>query len=304
MYTEIECKSALNRVTGMPFHWSINPYRGCVHACHYCYARATHSYFGLNAGSDFETQIFVKKNLPAVLRRELAKPSWGGERVSIGTATDPYQPGEGRYRLTRGAIEALRDFRNPLSIVTKSTLVLRDADLLADLSRFADVTVQFTVTTMDSAVWKAIEPGTPPPWQRFAVMRRLVDMGIRCGVFIAPVLPGITDSAEMLEMVISGAKDHGASHVWASPLRLAPLVKEHYFSFVDEHYPQLAERYDRAYPGSNAPKAYQDGIQQRVDSILARYGFAEMSERALRESDPPRVERTFRNPIQQLTLTI
>lgn len=304
VYTEIECKSALNRVTGMPFHWSINPYRGCVHACHYCYARSTHSFFGLNAGSDFETRIFVKKNLPVVLRRELAKPTWGGERVSIGTATDPYQPGEGRYRLTRGVIEAMRDFRNPLSIVTKSTLVLRDGDLLAELAHYADVTVQFTVTTLDPVVWKAVEPGTPPPWQRFAVMRRLVDSGVRCGLFVAPILPGITDSVEMLESVINGAKEHGASHVWASPLRLSPMVKEHYFGFVDEHYPQLAARYDKAYPDASAPKAYQEGIERRVDSILARYGFAETRQRVLRKTDPDPSQRTYRNPVQQLTLTL
>lgn len=276
-YIEQQCKSALNRVTGMPFAWSLNPYRGCVHACHYCYARATHAYFGLNADEDFETKVFVKVNLPELLRRELAKPSWTGERVSIGTATDSYQPCEGRYRITRRALEAMRDFRNPLSVVTKSTLVLRDGDVLADLAQYADVSVHFTITTLDPEVWRAVEPGTAPPWKRLEVMRRLVDRGVRCGVFIAPVLPGITDSVESLEAVISGAKDHGATHVWASPLRLAPLVKEHYFNFVDEVYPLLLQRYERAYSGTNAPQAYQDAIQERVDRILTQYGYDEMN---------------------------
>lgn len=301
-YIEIECKSALNHVTGMPFAWSLNPYRGCVHACHYCYARATHAYYGLNADEDFETKVFVKTNLPAVLRRELAKPSWTGERVSIGTATDPYQPCEGRYRITRGALEALRDVRNPLSIVTKSTLVLRDRDLLADLARHADVTVHFTVTTLDPAIWKAVEPGTAPPWQRLEVMRRLVDAGIRCGVFVAPVLPGISDSVESIEAVVRGAKEHGATHVWVAPLRLAPLVKEHYFGFVAETYPNLLPRYERAFTGTNAPRAYQDAIQARIDRILGRYGFDGGREEA--DETRPKANRAATAPPHQLVLPL
>jgi DNA repair photolyase len=287
-YIEQTCKSALNRVSGMPFAWSLNPYRGCVHACHYCYARATHAYFGLNADEDFETRIYVKTNLAEVLRKELAKPSWTGERVAVGTATDAYQPCEGRYRITRRALEAMRDYRNGLSIVTKSTLVLRDADILEELSKHADVSVQFTITTLDPATWRAVEPGTAPPWKRLDVLRRLADRGVRCGVFIAPVLPGITDSVESLEAVIAGAKEHGAAHVWASPLRLAPLVKEHYFAFIDETYPQLLRRYERAYGGMNAPPAYQEGIQARVDRLRAAYGFGEMSKRKLPEPGPGR----------------
>jgi DNA repair photolyase len=285
-YIEQQCKSALNRVTGMPFAWSLNPYRGCVHACHYCYARATHAYFGLNADEDFETKVFVKSNLPEMLRHELAKPNWTGERVAIGTATDAYQPCEGRYGITRRALQAMLDYRNGLSIVTKSTLVLRDGDILAELSRHADVSVQFTITTLNPEIWRAVEPGTAPPWKRLDVMRRLVDRGVRCGVFVAPVLPGITDSVESLEAVISGAKEHGASHVWASPLRLAPLVKEHYFAFVDEAYPHLMQRYERAYPGMNASQPYQDAIQARVDRILVHYGFNEMSRGKLPQPGP------------------
>ncbi|MDP9359758.1 MAG: radical SAM protein, partial [Chloroflexota bacterium] len=251
-YTEITCRSALNPVRGMPFKWSLNPYRGCTHSCHYCYARATHTYHGMNAGTDFETKVLVKTNLPDVLRRELAKPTWTGERIAVGTATDPYQPCEGRYRLTRLALEALRDHRNPLSIVTKSTLILRDLDLLADLAHLTDITVFFTVTTLDPAVWRAVEPGTPPPLQRLRVMRRLVEAGVPCGVFLAPILPGITDSAESIEAVALAAREHGAATFGTSVLRLAPLVKEHYFGFIQETYPELLPRYQRAYFGAHA----------------------------------------------------
>jgi DNA repair photolyase len=252
---EISSKSAVNRVHGMPFRWSLNPYRGCSHSCHHCYARATHAYLGLNADPDFETRIFVKTNLAEVLRRELARPSWAGESVAIGTANDPYQPCEGRYRLTRAALAALAERRNPLSAVTKSTLVLRDLDILAALARDAEVAVHVTVTTLDPDTWRAVEPGTPPPWQRLAVMGRLVEAGVPCGVFVAPILPGITDSDSSLEAVVRAAKEHGAGHVWASPLRLAPLFKEHYLGFVAATYSRLLHRYERAYVGANAPVA-------------------------------------------------
>ncbi len=233
-YIETLCKTVLNPVRGMSFRWSLNPYRGCSHSCHYCYARATHTYYGFNAGEDFETKILVKTNLLDVLRRELARPTWLGERVAIGTATDPYQPCEGRYRLTRRSLEALRDRRNPLSLVTKSTLILRDLDLLSELADLTDVIVFFTVTTLDPAIWRKVEPGTPPPLQRLRVMQRLVEAGAPCGVFLAPILPGITDSAESIEAVAKAAKEHGAASFGTSMLRLAPFVKEHYFGFIQD----------------------------------------------------------------------
>jgi DNA repair photolyase len=258
----------------MPFRWSLNPYRGCSHSCHHCYARATHTYYGLNAGDDFSSRIMVKTNFAEVLRRELARPSWSGDPVSIGTATDPYQPCEGRYRLTRAAVEALAERANPLSVVTKSTLILRDLDVLAALVRDAEVAVHFTITTLDPVIWRAVEPGTPPPWQRLAVMRRLVEAGVPCGVFLAPILPGITDSEDSIEAVVSGAREHGARHVWASPLRLVPLVKEHYLGFVREAYPDLLPRYERAYAGGpNAPTDYRAVIAARIDRIRTRHGF-------------------------------
>lgn len=288
-YIDAPCKSAINAVSGMPFKWSLNPYRGCVHACHYCYARATHAYFGLNADADFETKVFVKSNLVAVLRKELAKPSWRGEQVAIGTATDAYQPAEGQFRLTRGALEAMLAFRNPVGIVTKSTLILRDLDLLAELSHVARVRVYFTITTLDSDLWRSVEPGTPPPAQRLAAMAKLSAAGIPCGVLMAPVLPGLTDSTASIDAVASAAKDHGAVAFYPLPLRLAPLVREHYFNWVAEHAPDLSGRYARAFTGQNLPKVYTDRITALGREMQRRHGFEtdEARERAKTIVIPP-----------------
>ncbi|MBW3633885.1 MAG: radical SAM protein [Chloroflexi bacterium] len=259
----------------MPFRWSLNPYRGCVHGCHYCYARATHPYLGLNADEDFETKIIVKTNMPEVLRREVSKPSWTRERVAIGTATDAYQPCEGRYRLTRRCLEILRDSDTPVSLVTKSTLVLRDLDLLSDLADGPGATVYFTITTLDDDLWRLIEPGTPPPLKRLQVLQRLSEAGVRTGVFLAPILPGITDSMESLEAVAAAARAHGAASFGSTVLRLAPLVKEHYFGFVAADFPDLLPRYERAYSGTNIASDYQVAIERRVARIRERHGFVE-----------------------------
>jgi DNA repair photolyase len=274
-YREMPCKSALNRVSGMPFRWSLNPYRGCVHGCHYCYARATHPYLGLDADEDFEKKIVVKTNMPEVLRGELRKPSWTRERVAIGTATDAYQPCEGRYRLTRRCLDALRDCQTPVSVVTKSTLVLRDLDLLTDLAALPGTRVNFTITTLDPMLWRLVEPGTPPPAQRLSVMRRLADAGVPCGVYMAPILPGLTDGEEAIAAVAEAARQHGASAFWAGALRLAPLVKEHYLGFVAETFPELLTRYARAYPGTEAPREYRARLEERIARIQKRYGFAD-----------------------------
>ena len=195
--------------------------------------------------------------------------------MAIGTATDPYQPCEGRYRLTRQALEALRDARTPASIVTKSPLVLRDRDLLAELARVAEVMGYFTVTTLDRDPWRRIEPGTPPPHQRLAAMRRLRQAGVPAGVFMAPILPGLTDSAGSIEAVAAAAKEHGAVSFGTSALRLAPLVKEHYLGFVATAFPDLLPRYQRAYVGSNAHRDYLTALAARVERIRARHGFAD-----------------------------
>jgi DNA repair photolyase len=229
----------------------------------------------MNADDDFETRIVVKSNMPDVLHRELGKPSWMRERVSIGTATDPYQPCEGRFRLTRRCLEALSAHETPVSVVTKSTLVLRDLDVLTDLTRGSGATVYFTVTTLDPDLWRRIEPGTPPPHKRLEVMRRLSEAGVSCGVFLAPILPGITDSVESIEAVAAAAEVHGAVSFGTSVLRLAPLVKEHYLGFVEASFPDLLPRYERAYAGTNVLSEYQVAIERRVARIRERHGFVE-----------------------------
>jgi DNA repair photolyase len=278
-YTEIQCKSALNRVHGMPFNWSLNPYRGCVHACHYCYARATHTYFGLDADRDFETKIMVKTNFPDVLRQELSRRSWKGEQVALGTATDCYQPAEGRYRITRRVLETFLDFRNPMGMVTKSPMVLRDIGILADLARVAKVRVSFTITTVDQALWRTIEPGTANPLKRLHVMRLLNEAGVPAGVLLVPILPGITDATESIETVAAAAAEHGAAFFGATALRLMPIVKEHYLGFVEAAFPALLPRYQRDYPGTYAPGAYIRDLEARLDEVRARYGFGDSSMR-------------------------
>ena len=252
-YRELPCKSALNRVSGMPFRWSLNPYRGCVHACHYCYARATHPYLGLNADEDFATKIVVKTNMPEVLRQELGRRSWTRERVAIGTATDAYQPCEGRYRLTRRCLEALRDADTPVSIVTKSTLILRDLDLLTSWPMVQAPRLFHYHDAGSSCGGSSSREHLHHTSGE--VMRRLASAGVPCGVFLAPILPGITDATESIDAVAAAAKAHGAVSFGSAVLRLAPVVKEHYLGFVAATFPDLLPRYERAYAGTNISSA-------------------------------------------------
>lgn len=270
-YIPITCKSAVNRVKGMPFRWSLNPYRGCVHACQYCYARETHSYLGLNAGTDFETSIFFKENIASVLQRELRAPSWPRESIAIGTATDAYQPAEGRLRVTRACLEVLTHERNSISIVTKSTLVVRDLDCLQELSRHAQVRVYFTVTTLDETLWRELEPGTPPPIQRLRVLSRLAGAGIETGVLMAPVVPGMTDSPQSIDSVARAASEHGASIFSATPMRLAPLVKDHFFGFLAKSQPDLLRWYANTYRTDHAPPEVQQRISRLSEEAASRY---------------------------------
>jgi DNA repair photolyase len=286
-YVEITCKSALNRVQGMPFKWSLNPYAGCVHACVYCYARDHYARAGHGEpGREFETRILVKVNFADVLRRELGRPRWPFETVALGTVTDCYQPAEGRYRITRAALEALRDVANPVGMVTKSPLVLRDLDILADLAKVARVRVFFTITTVDLNLWRQIEPGTANPFKRLDVMKRLNAAGVRAGVLLAPILPGITDSTASLDAVARAAAEHDAAFLGTSSLRLAPVVKEQYLGFVNAQYPELVERYERAYFGPNAPQEYQKALEERVERVRSRYGFVADSMRLSALSRP------------------
>ena len=271
-YEEIQCKSVLNRVHTMAFGWSINPYRGCVHSCHYCFARRYHGYFDLNASEDFTGIIFVKVNAPQVLRQELSRPSWRREEVVLGTATDPYQPIEGKYRITRGILSALHDYRTPVGIVTKGTLAVRDADLLASLSHRARCTVSFSVTTLDAETWRRLEPGTPPPLKRLQAMQWLVEAGVNAGVLLAPVVPGVTASLENLSEVVRAAAGHGARFIGTSVLYLKPGVKEHFNDFLRREYPGLLPRYRGMFPGAYAPKGYARRVRDLVTVLQERYG--------------------------------
>jgi DNA repair photolyase len=229
----------------------------------------------MNAGEDFATKIVVKSNMPEVLLQELRRRSWTRERVAIGTATDAYQPCEGRYRLTRRCLEVLRDAYTPVSIVTKSTLILRDLELLTQLARGPGACVYFTIATLDDVLWRLIEPGTPPPLKRLEVMRRLSNEGVECGLFLAPILPGITDGVESINGVAAAAKAHGAASFGSAVLRLAPQVKEHYLAFVSETFPDLLPRYERAYGGTNISSGYQAAIERCLARIRERHGFAQ-----------------------------
>jgi DNA repair photolyase len=275
VYRDLPCRSALNRVSGMPFRWSLNPYRGCTHACHYCYARATHTHLGLNAGDEFSGVILVKREMPAVLRRELAARSWKREPVAIGTATDPYQPCEGRYRITRALLEALLAARTPATVTTKSPLILRDLDLLRELAALPGTRVNITITTLDRDCWRAIEPGTAPPLQRLRAMERLTAAGIPCSLFAAPVIPGLTDREEDLDALAAAARAAGADGFWAGPLRLAPHVREHWLGELDRIDPALGLRHARAYRTANAPRDWTERISAQNARIRARHGFGD-----------------------------
>ncbi len=268
---EIRSKSIINRVQGMPFNWSINPYRGCRHACVYCYARPTHEYLGLGGGQEFEEVIFAKINAPEQVRVELSRRGWPGETVVIGTATDPYQQAESRYLLTRGILEAFRDFRNPVSITTKSPMVLRDLDLLSELAISAEATVCLTVTTLDERLWRLIEPTTAKPKKRLEAISSLVDRGVRAGVLLSPILPGLTDDEGHLEEVIAAAAGHGAQFVSSNTLRLGPGISEFYLPFIEREFPKLRKAYRDLYRGNYAPGFYTETIQKRVEDLREKH---------------------------------
>src|SRR5689334_5345610 len=278
-YEEIACAQALNRVEGMPFRWSLNPYRGCVHACAYCFARATHGYFQLGPGEDFSSILFVKTNLPERLAAELGRRSWRRETVAIGTATDPYQPAEGSYRLTRAALGVFLRYRSPISIVTKGTLIVRDLDLLTALAEVADVTVCHSIPTVDEELWRRSEPGTAPPRQRLRAMERLRRAGIRAGVLMAPLLPGLSARPESIAATARAASEHGAAFLGGITLHLGPGVREHFLAFVEREYPALGAEYLRLYGHKYAP----GWLQRQVDASLR----AERARLDLDERYPP-----------------
>ena len=273
-FIESEAKSIINRVPGnfLPFDWTINPYRGCSHACRFCFARPTHTYLDMNAGQDFDTKIVVKVNAPEVLRRELAAKRWKGEHIAMGTNTDPYQRAEGRYRLMRGIIEALIDHRNPFSILTKGTLILRDIDLLMRAAEVAPVSAAFSIGTLDERVWRESEPGTPHPRGRIDAIRTLTEAGIPTGVLMAPILPGISDRPEQLREVVEAAIDAGATHVSPILLHLRPGVREEFLPWLEEKHPDLVPRYLEMYRHPYGPKSMREALGDQVTSMIAAAG--------------------------------
>src|SRR4051794_13705198 len=289
-YQEVRCRSALNPVEGMPFRWTLNPYRGCTHACHYCFARRYHEQFELGSGDEFATVILVKTNLPEVLRRELARPSWDRELVAVGTATDPYQPIEGHYKLTRRSLEALCAARTPVGLITKGPMVVRDADLLSAIGAAASCTVYVSVPSVNEDAWRRLEPGTASPWQRLKAVRALADAGVHVGVLMAPLVPGITTDRESVESTIRAVADHGAHFVGANVLYLQGGTRTHFLEFLEREYPELTNAYDDLYAGGSkyAKRDYATEVQGMVRALRARYGM-DAGERAPRET-PARAE--------------
>jgi DNA repair photolyase len=246
-YREEPCRSALNRVKGMMFEWSLNPYMGCAHRCTFCYVRAFERRADRPSDDRYGRSIRVKTNVVDVLRRELAKPTWEHEMVAIGAATDPYQPAEGRYRLTRGCIEALAAASNPISLITRGPMIVRDLDVLAQAARHASVSVTFSIPTLDDAAWRKTEPGTAHPRQRLRALSELVEAGIKASVGMAPILPGISDRPEQLEEVVREARAAGACGVWTNLLFLRPGTREHFLQALAQDFPEQLNHYERLY---------------------------------------------------------
>ncbi|MEO7271807.1 MAG: radical SAM protein [Vicinamibacterales bacterium] len=297
-YQEITCRSALNPVKGMPFNWTLNPYRGCTHACHYCFARRYQTQFELGPGDEFSSLILVKVNLIDVLRRELDKPAWTREVVAVGTATDPYQPIEGHYKLTRRALEALRDARTPVGLVTKGPMVVRDIDLLVELGQRTGCTVCISVPTVNEEAWAALEPGTAHPMQRLRAVRQLRLAGINAGVLMSPVVPGFTTQPARLEATIKAIAAHGAAFMGANIMYLKGGTKDHFLNFVAQQFPDRLEGYRRMYPGAYAPKSYVETVRGLIGSLRDRYDVArrasEITPRGIAEdlALPPAEEQT------------
>jgi DNA repair photolyase len=272
-YVEQPCKTALNRVKGMPFNWSLNPYMGCEHRCSFCYVRAFEKRADRPSDDRYGRAIRVKVNVAEVLRQELARKSWQGESVAVGAATDPYQPAEGRYRLTRGCLEAFRDFANPIGLITRGPMIVRDIDVLAELSERAEVSVNFSIPTLDDEVWRRTEPGTAHPRQRLRALERLVAAGIRAGVGMAPILPGLSDRPEQMEAVVKAARDAGACHIWANVLYLRPGTREHFMDCLARHWPDQVPAYERLYAGrAYLPKEAVQPVVERVGRLGRLHG--------------------------------
>ncbi|MGF9663430.1 Rv2578c family radical SAM protein [Arthrobacter crystallopoietes] len=314
-FHEIACKSALSRVpaqSGMPFEWTINPTRGCLHQCTYCFARKTHEYLDLDAGRDFDTQIIVKTNVVEVLRRELSRPSWKGEPVALGTNSDPYMRAEGRYRLMPGIIRALTDSGTSFSILTKGPLLKRDLPLLQQASANVDVGIGVSLAFADARLQQQVEPGTPTPKARLDLIRAVADAGFECGVMAMPILPWLTDSDEHLDRLFSQLAAAGASGVTAGALHLRPGAREWFLQWLAREYPSLVGRYRHLYNGgSYASKDYRQWLAGKVRKFKLRHGLTggaaqlrvSATAAARRAAVPPPAEASFEAlPVHEPTL--
>jgi DNA repair photolyase len=292
LYRDEPCTTALNKVHNMPFAWSLNPYMGCVHRCTFCYVRAFERMANRPADWRYGTSIRVKTNVVDVLRRELARKSWRREQVAVGTATDPYQPAEGRFRLTRGTIVALGDFRTPFGLITRGPMIVRDVDVLSDAARRANVGVTFSIPTLDPQIWRTTEPGTAPPRQRLRAIRTLIDAGIKTSVGMAPILPGLSDDPDKMAEVVRAARDAGATSIWANVLYLRPGTREHFMDNLARDWPELVPRYETLY-GNRAylPSRIVTPVRRRAGALAARFAIADRRTRPLEPLPEPIMEQ-------------
>jgi len=287
-YREEPCRAALNHVKGMPFGWSLNPYMGCVHRCTFCYVRAFELRADRPSDDRYGRSIRVKVNIAEVLHAELHRPSWNGEPIAIGAATDPYQPAEGRYRLTRACIEVMGAVANPFSIITRGPLIVRDVDVLSVAARRADVSVTFSVPTIDVNVWRTTEPGTAPPPQRLRALRVLADAGIRASVGMAPILPGLSDGPEQIRRVVEAAREAGACGIWANLLHLKPGTREHFLECLARDWPEQLPRYEQLYAGRvYVPNGDAAPVRKLVSTLARRHGVRDRRREPLRPPAPP-----------------
>jgi len=289
-FHEVTAKSALNKVpasSSMPFEWTVNPYRGCSHACVYCFARSTHRYLELDAGADFDQQVVVKVNVAEVLRAELERRSWRRDLVALGTNTDPYQRAEGRYRLMPGILSALADSGTPISILTKGTLLRRDLPQLVQAAERVPVDLSMSIAVFDDALQKAVEPGTPSTAARLATVRAAADAGFRVTVFLMPIMPWLTDSDAQLDEALARISEAGAAHVIHGALHLRPGAKEWFLEWIEREHPQLATGYRRFYGTSSyAPAGYRRTLSRRLRPLLERHGLSSHE-----DSDQPEQRR-------------
>ena len=302
-YREEPCRSALNRVKGMPFEWSLNPYMGCAHQCTFCYVRAFERRAERPSDDRYGASIRVKTNVADVLRRELARKSWQGGVIAVGAATDPYQPAEGHYRLTRACLEVMGNAANPLSLITRGPMIVRDLDVLQQAAVRAEVSITFSVPTIDEHIWRTTEPNTAPPQQRLRALRTLVDGGIKAGVGMAPLLPGLSDKPELMADVVRAARDAGAAHIWANVLYLQPGTREHFMEHLARDWPEMVPVYERLYQGrAYLPDTLVKPARDRARELARQFDIRDR--RTVKLVPPGTANVPVPSPVEQLSLIV